>query len=179
MGERERIAIFNMIGDEVEGAYVLDAYAGSGALGIEALSRGADCVLFIEKGHVASNTIDENLRDLYPDDEDREYGGVLCMDVMDAAMIATDRFDIIFADPPYDKYRPEMVECLVPLVTYGGLLVVSQPNIPPVLPGMELVTARKYAAARIAIYRKIDYDEGFDYADGYDYDDGYGYDFMS
>ena len=60
MGERERIALFNMIGTELKDATVLDAYAGSGALGIEAISRGARDVLFIDSSHAALRTTAEN-----------------------------------------------------------------------------------------------------------------------
>lgn len=153
MGERERIALFNMLGDSVKGNHVLDAYAGSGALGIEAISRGAQFVLFMDKSRVACRTIDDNLKKLglygY-------HGGALLGDVPRVAATATDRFDIVFADPPYDKYEPRMIECLVPLVAegIGALLVVSHPDEAPDLPGMTLLKTKKYAGAHISIYQK-------------------------
>lgn len=61
MGERERLALFNMISGYLPGAMVLDAFAGSGALGIEALSRGADSVVFVEANRKAVGCIYDNL----------------------------------------------------------------------------------------------------------------------
>ena len=62
MGAREKLALFNMIGAELPGAVVLDAFAGSGALGIEALSRGAHLVTFIEKDLKIAENLIENLK---------------------------------------------------------------------------------------------------------------------
>ena len=64
MGERERLALFNKISDYLPGANVLDAFAGSGALGIEAMSRGAASVTFVEKSPKAAKIIRENLKTL-------------------------------------------------------------------------------------------------------------------
>ena len=61
MGAREKLALFNMITSELPGAKVLDAFAGSGALGIEALSRGAESVVFVEKSPAAARIIKKNL----------------------------------------------------------------------------------------------------------------------
>ena len=64
MGAREKLALFNMISEYLPGAIVLDAYAGSGALGIEALSRGANYVMFIEKNPHIAGVIRKNLAEL-------------------------------------------------------------------------------------------------------------------
>ena len=64
MGAREKLALFNMLGERITGATVLDAFAGSGALGIEALSRGAEQVVFVEKNPHAAKVIQQNLASL-------------------------------------------------------------------------------------------------------------------
>ena len=64
MGERIRGSLFNIIGSEIEGATVLDAFAGSGSLGLEALSRGAKHATFVERDRVAQNVITNNMKTL-------------------------------------------------------------------------------------------------------------------
>ena len=151
MGSREKIALFNMIQDYLPGAVVLDAYAGSGALGLEALSRGAAFVLFLDNDPKAVTVIKQNLTKLglYG-----VNGGPLCKDVIKEAQTATDRFSVALVDPPYDKYQPEMVTCVARLVADGGLLVASTPVEPPEIAEFKLLKTRKYARAHISIYSK-------------------------
>ena len=147
MGAREKLALFNMISSDLPGAVVLDAYAGSGALGIEALSRGADEVVFIEKNLRAANIIKENLVKLG-----------LSAEVFEGEVVkfTTDkRFEAIIADPPYDDFRVEEVEHLVQFLAKEGILVLSHPGEAPDLPGLELSKTRRYAGAHISIYRKM------------------------
>lgn len=152
MGEREKNALFNMIGPYLPGNFVLDAFAGSGALGIEAISRGAGLVVFIEKSHVAYRTIVENLISI------GEYGVRGAPGRGDAYQMlatATDRFGIVIADPPYDKYDPEKIKILARVVADpGGILVLSHPGEAPEMPGLKLVKTKKYARAHISIYEK-------------------------
>ena len=147
MGAREKLALFNMISSDLPGAVVLDAYAGSGALGIEALSRGADEVVFIEKNLRAANIIKENLVKLG-----------LSAEVFEGEVVkfTTDkRFEAIIAAPPYDDFRVEEVEHLVQFLAKEGILVLSHPGEAPDLPGLELSKTRRYAGAHISIYRKM------------------------
>ena len=99
MGAREKLALFNMIAPYLDGAMVLDAYAGSGALGIEALSRNAKRVIFIEKNKVAAQSIRKNLASLSLDGE--IFTGAV------KSYESQEGFDIILADPPYDNYDME------------------------------------------------------------------------
>ncbi|MBR2840076.1 RsmD family RNA methyltransferase [Candidatus Saccharibacteria bacterium] len=146
MGERERIALFNMITGDVAGARILDAYAGSGALGIEALSRGASEVEFLEKSPAAVKTIRENLRKL--DLRARLVTG-------EAENFTTDDgFDLILADPPYDDFDLPGLEYLAGFLKNGGVLVLSHPDEAPSLPEMKLIKSRKYAAAHLSVYVK-------------------------
>ena len=144
MGERERLALFNMLGS-LAGARVLDAFAGSGALGIEALSRGAQKVVFVEKNHGACQVIKTNLTSL------NASGEVLCADV---AKLEAGEFEVILADPPYDNFDPEIIENLVNHLTSGGTLVLSHPDEAPVINGLTLEKTRQYAAAHLSFYSK-------------------------
>jgi 16S rRNA (guanine(966)-N(2))-methyltransferase RsmD len=95
--DRLREALFNILASRIEGAIFLDAYAGSGAVGIEALSRGASRTIFLEKHPAAVRIIHENLASLGIDDR--------ATVVQSAALAALPRYsaDIYFLDPPYDS----------------------------------------------------------------------------
>src|SRR5947207_5248019 len=99
--DRVKAAIFSSLAEEIIGARVLDLFAGTGALGIEALSRGADSALFVEEETSAVAAIERNLVRTKLD------GRVRKQDVfafLRAAQIA-EPFRIVFADPPYDKTK--------------------------------------------------------------------------
>lgn len=147
MGERERLALFNKISSYLSGAAVLDAYAGSGALGIEAISRGAKNATFIEKNAGAARTIRENLRILGVDAE---------VITGDAASFETEEsFDVILADPPYDKFVAEDINNLAKLLKIDGILVLSHPGEAPIISNLKLQDSRKYAGATLSFYAKI------------------------
>lgn len=99
--DRVKAAIFSSLGDAVIGARVLDLFAGSGALGIEALSRGAILARFVEQDREAVAAIERNLA------RTKLNGRVLRREVFDFLRrpISSQRFNIIFADPPYEKTR--------------------------------------------------------------------------
>jgi 16S rRNA (guanine966-N2)-methyltransferase len=97
--DRVKAAIFSSLGDAVVGARVLDLFAGSGALGIEALSRGASSVLFVDEDRQATEAIEGNLT------KTRLKARVRQQDVFNFLRHASniEAFQIIFADPPYEK----------------------------------------------------------------------------
>jgi 16S rRNA (guanine966-N2)-methyltransferase len=97
--DRVKAAIFSSLGDAVEAARVLDLFAGSGALGIEALSRGASSVVFVEADRQSAEIIEDNLA------KTKLKGRILQRDVFDFLRHASgaEMFDIVFADPPYEK----------------------------------------------------------------------------
>lgn len=184
MGAREKLALFNMIQPYLEGAKVLDIYAGSGALGIEALSRGAKSVVFVEKTAKIAQIIRQNLHQIAERSHLEALPGVLptesrstavdlrldkngkngsfCPVFTENAMdFATDdtwkgQFEVILADPPYDRFDVSEVAELPKLLQSGGILALSFPfaNGTPEIPGLKLLTAHRYAAAGIAIYQK-------------------------
>jgi 16S rRNA (guanine966-N2)-methyltransferase len=100
--DRVKAAIFSSLGEIVIGARVLDLFAGTGALGIEALSRGADSALFVDEDRQSIAAIEKNLA------KTQLAGRVRQQDVfsfLKNAAAATEKFQIVFADPPYDKMK--------------------------------------------------------------------------
>ena len=146
MGAREKLALFNMLTDYLPDARVLDAFAGSGALGIEALSRGAKKGVFIEKSPKAARIIRENLTTL------RAGGEIFIGTVQNYS--GNDEFDIILADPPYDNFKAEEVATLVKLLKDGGIFALSHPGEAPEIAGLNLKKTSRYAGARISLYSK-------------------------
>lgn len=149
MGAREKNALFNMV--DVVGKRVLDAYAGSGALGIEALSRGASEVIFVEHHHPAVSAIKQNLADL-----DLDNAEIFAGRVADFIAKAPRPFDIVIADPPYDKIDFTEIASLSSLLVAGGVFVLSSPASQPApeIAGLAMVSSHTYAEARISIFIK-------------------------
>ena len=146
MGAREKLALFNMIAEELAGARILDAYAGSGALGIEALSRGARESVFVEKNARICKIIRNNLAKLGLSAE------VICSNVVD--FTTSNLFDVIIADSPYDKFNLAEITPLIDLLKQVGTLVLSHPDMAPDIPGLTLKSSKKYANAHISVYVK-------------------------
>ena len=99
--DRIKETLFNMLQNEIYGCYFLDLFAGSGQIGLEALSRGARYAVFVENAKKAAACITENIKFTKSDKESL----LLQMDVIAAlrSMEGKYQFDIIFMDPPYDK----------------------------------------------------------------------------
>lgn len=145
MGDRERSAIFNRLRGEIAGKVVLDAFAGSGAIGIEALSLGAAEVDFLENNRKAAKTIHDNIAKFKLDDK-----GKLVRKLRD-------EYDIIFADPPYDKPQYEYIEEILKSLKHGGIFALSHPESPAPweFRGLSLFSDKSYAAAHIKMYQKL------------------------
>src|SRR5664279_2086105 len=114
--DRVRENAFNLIGP-VDDADVLDLYAGSGALGLEALSRGAASVTFVESDRDACRTINENL------DKLQLRGTVLCQDAIRAVGRERRTYDLVLCDPPYGYSADRLAPHLAGLIGEDGLLV--------------------------------------------------------
>lgn len=150
--DRVREAIFNLVGP-VDGADVLDLYAGSGAMGLEALSRGAARVTFVESDGEAARTILRNL------DKLRLEGATVLRE--DAPRrLASDaaggrRYDLVLIDPPYRmlaRILPALAAYLPAVVTPDGLAVVeSDAHEEPELP-LPKRTSRRYGSARVTVF---------------------------
>ena len=153
-GDRVREAAFALIGP-VEGAMVLDVFAGSGAMGLEALSRGATRCVFVECDRAACRVIEQNLEKL-------QLTGavVLCQEAARAVReerARGHRYDLVLVDAPYEeweRYAAPLGELLPELLDDGGLAVVETASrVEPELP-LRLVTTRRYGSARITVFSK-------------------------
>lgn len=151
MGSREKLALFNMISTYLPDSVILDAFAGSGALGIEAISRGAKKIVFVEKSGKIAKTIKENLESLGEDAVQKSE--IIVKDINDFE--TTTKFDLILADPPYNLFNPTETENLAHLLAPSGILVLSHPNEAPKLKNLTLEKSHSYAAANISIYHKM------------------------
>ena len=147
--DRVREAAFNLIGP-VDGAAVLDLFAGSGAMGLEAMSRGAASVTFVESDRDACRTIDRNV------DKLRVKGAtVVQQDGLLALSTERRSYDLILCDPPYGyeqqkRLAPYLVSALAP----DGLLVYeSGTREEPAIEGLSMRTSRTYGSARLTLFR--------------------------
>jgi 16S rRNA (guanine966-N2)-methyltransferase len=149
-GDRVREAVFNLVGP-VDGASVLDLYAGSGAMGLEALSRGAESAVFVESDREACRTIKRNLDKLGLDGAE-----IACRDTLRFLTSARRRFDLILVDPPYDVVESLAVRLalyLPAVLAENGLVVLeSSSRDEPELPPLERRTSRRYGSARVSLF---------------------------
>ena len=158
--DRVKAAIFSSLGEEIIGARVLDLFAGTGALGIEALSRGAASVLFVEENSAAIAAIERNLA------RTKLEGRVRRQDVFAflRSTQAREPFKIIFADPPYEKARsggeftsllledPHLTEMLEPF----GIFVLERRSAErmPRMPLWNVARARAYGATEVLFLQR-------------------------
>ena len=155
--DRAREAAFNLIGP-VDGASVLDLFAGSGAMGLEALSRGAAGAVFVENDREACRTIDRNL------DKLRFTGArVIQQDALRALaaeVAAGHRYDLVLVDPPYEMFsslQNKLSTYLPAVLSDDGLVVVEtgakhEPEPPPPLIKR---TSRRYGSVRITLFHHV------------------------
>jgi 16S rRNA (guanine966-N2)-methyltransferase len=153
-GDRVREAAFNLIGPGyVEGATVLDLFAGSGAMGLEALSRGAAHATFVESDREACRTIVRNLDKLA-----LEGATVLCQEALTALRADArggTRYDLVLVDPPYRRFsslQNALIQHLPEILAHDGLLLVEtaaaeEPELP-----LAMRTSRRYGAARLTLF---------------------------
>ena len=148
-GDRVREAAFNLIGP-VDGASVLDLFAGSGAMGLEALSRGAARVSFVEADRAACRTISQNLEKL-----GLTGARVTCADAVWTLRQETSTYDLVLVDPPYERWaelEPKLAEHLPRVLAPDGLLVVETgARVEPSLP-LPIRTSRRYGSARLTLF---------------------------
>jgi 16S rRNA (guanine(966)-N(2))-methyltransferase RsmD len=145
-----RETAFNLIGP-VDGAAVLDVFAGSGALGLEALSRGAERATFVDADRDACRTINTNLDKLKLD------ATVLCQDAFRALAAERGTYDLVLADPPYDYQELDrLAPQLRRVLASDGLLVYqTEARIEPAIEGLRIRTSRKYGSARLTLFENL------------------------
>jgi len=150
--DRAREAAFNLIGP-VDGASVLDLFAGSGAMGLEALSRGAASAVFVETDREALHAIDRNLDKL-----GLTGARVVPHEALRALAAETGagrRYDLVLVDPPYEMFsqlQTELARRLPAVLAPDGVVVVEtgvreEPELP-----LRKRTSRRYGAARLTLF---------------------------
>jgi 16S rRNA (guanine966-N2)-methyltransferase len=145
--DRVRENAFNLIGP-VDDAEVLDLFAGSGAMGLEALSRGAGHATFVEHDRDACRVITANL------DKLGLRATVLCQDALRAVAQERKRYDLVLCDPPYDYDRSRLAPHLSKLLKDDGVLLweTSSREPPPEVAGLGERTTRTYGSARLTLF---------------------------
>jgi 16S rRNA (guanine966-N2)-methyltransferase len=150
MSEKIRGALFNSLGD-IKGLTVLDAFAGSGAIAFEAISRGAARATAVESDKPAQRAIRENIDVLNLDEKVTLINSFIVSFVRRTHEV----FDIVVADPPFDDLQYKSLEVLPKVVRPGGILIY---NLPPhgrlILPKeFELIQQKSYGDAKLHFYR--------------------------
>ena len=154
--DRVKEAIFSIIQFDVATATVLDLFGGTGQLGIEALSRGANRAVFIDEREDACKLIKENLKRTKLE----SFARVIRSDYMSYLKSCKDKFDIILLDPPYaEVYLENSLKMIteIDILQSGGIIVTERPagkELPWDFPGFERSKDYKYGKTLLTIYRK-------------------------
>lgn len=153
--ERVREALFSLLGT-LDGETVLDLFAGSGALGVEALSRGAARAVFVERSHGALCALARNVRDLGLADGHAELRRDDVARALRAARNGRETYDLIFIDPPYrhaSALGQELSALLVPLLSPAARVITESDRRDPLGLDLALGDERRYGDTLIRIYR--------------------------
>ena len=154
--DRVKEALFSVINFDVPGAQVLDLFGGTGQLGIEALSRGANHAVFVDESDKACALIRENLRRTKLE----QQGRVVRSDYLAFLRSCKGCFDIIFLDPPYaEVFLENALKCIteIDILRSGGIIVCERPldkDLPWDYPGYIRSRDYKYGKTLITLYRK-------------------------
>jgi 16S rRNA (guanine966-N2)-methyltransferase len=153
--DRVKEALFAMLG-AIEDARVMDLFAGSGALGIEALSRGAAVAVFVERDARASRVLGENLALLGLQGDVAEVRRGDALAVLRRAREKQEKYDLLFVDPPYQKAREleAGLAAIVPaLLAPGARVAIESDRRAPLDLGLEVERAKRYGDTSITIHR--------------------------
>lgn len=156
---RLRESLFDICQNYIEGAFFLDLFAGSGAMGFEALSRGAARVVFVENDPMSIRCIKNNIDQFNV----KEKCVLLTGDVFIALkkQLAGKVFDIIYADPPYGEYGDQLLSCLAnhPILKPNGMLFIedegSSNDVPGQFHDLILISLRRTGRASLQQWQKV------------------------
>jgi 16S rRNA (guanine(966)-N(2))-methyltransferase RsmD len=154
--DRVKEALFSIINFDLPGAAVLDLFGGTGQLGIEALSRGAQKAVFVDAREDACKIIRENLRRTKLEAQ----GKVMRSDYLDYLKRCKEKFDIILLDPPYaEVFLENALKCIteIDILQTGGIIVTERPLGKELLCDFEGYTRSKdykYGNTLLTLYRK-------------------------
>ncbi len=153
-GDRVKEALFSIINFDIPGAKVLDLFGGTGQLGIEALSRGAESAVFVDAREEACGLIRENLR------RTKLEGRVVRADYLEYLSRCREKFSIIFLDPPYaEVFLENALKRIseIDILQSGGIIVAERPlgkELPWELEGYTRSKDYKYGKTLLTLYRK-------------------------
>lgn len=152
--DKVKEGVFSSIQFELEGAHVLDLFAGSGQMGIEALSRGAAHAVFVDSSAKSVKCVNENLRNTKLD----KLAEVITRDSYDYIRLTSQSFDIIILDPPYRHgHIPKLLPMAAAKLRDGGSIIceyekeAGQPDAPE---GMTLKKVYSYGKINVAVFVK-------------------------
>lgn len=154
--DRVKEALFSIINFDLPGAKVLDLFGGTGQLGIEALSRGANSAVFVDAREDACKIIRENLKRTKLE----EQGKVVRSDYLEYLRRSKEKFDIIILDPPYaEVFLENALKCIteIDILQTGGIIVAERPlgkELPWEFEGFIRSRDYKYGSTLLTIYRK-------------------------
>ncbi|RKY43277.1 MAG: 16S rRNA (guanine(966)-N(2))-methyltransferase RsmD [Candidatus Makaraimicrobium thalassicum] len=157
--DRIREAVFNIIAAKVPGAGVLDIFAGSGAYGLEALSRGAEKALFVEKNRRCGRAIGENIRLLGAEERARIITGDVFKS-MELLAKSGQSFDLAFSDPPYNRGMAKKTLIIInhyDILKPAGLLIIEHhraEDIPEVEGNVSIFKQKTYKNIFISVFLK-------------------------
>lgn len=155
--DRVKEALFNLIQFEVQGAKVLDLFGGSGALGIESLSRGAEAVVFVDQNRASARIITRNLEKA----KFQDAAKILTQDWASAlTRLENAEFDLVFVDPPYNAALEMLVLeklDLYNLLSEDAIVAIEHPAsrvLPEDVSGYSLLKTRQYGITALTLYRR-------------------------
>ena len=154
--DRVKEALFSILQFDLPGTKVLDLFGGTGQLGIEAISRGARCAVFVDAGDAACKLIKENLRRAKMEGE----GRVIRADYLQFLSQCRENFDIIFLDPPYaEVFLENAINKIseIDILQSGGIIVTERPVEKPLnleIEGFSRSKDYKYGRTLLTLYRK-------------------------
>lgn len=163
--DRAKESLFNMLAAHIKNASFLDLFCGSGAMGIEALSRGAKEVVFVDNAPSARNALSENLAKTRLIDSGAEIMGVSAKNAIRQLSATGRMFDIIFIDPPYDingtDFLGETFNALATanIVSENGIVIAETDKsvAPPNSEAFTLTNTRNYGRTNFLFYNPLDF----------------------
>jgi 16S rRNA (guanine966-N2)-methyltransferase len=159
--DRVKESVFNIISKKVYGARVLDLFSGTGNLGLESLSRGADWCTFIEKNKNTHKILIENINNLGFKDKSQVYNND-AFEVIEMIGKNTTKYDIIFLDPPYSKGLIEKAILKIDeinLINSDGIIMSEYDEndvIPEAINNFKIYRTEKYGRTKISFWNKED-----------------------
>ncbi len=152
--DKVKEGIFSALQFDIEGRRILDLFAGSGQLGIEALSRGAESAVLVDSSAVSIRIAKQNVENCGFSDRAR----VIQLDYSAFCAMSRDTFDIVFLDPPYNEgLLSNAVKAVLPLMSDYGLIVCEHPpevKLEESVGGFSIFKTYRYGKVNVTVYRK-------------------------